>query len=605
MRTILLIIIILFTSLSVEAAINDKTITGNVIDENIDAVVGCIVQPNGVHNIRVITDYNGYYSITVSDSTKALRFSYLGFKTEIVQIENKFVVIAVMKLDDLSLDEVVVTAVATPRSSQTLSYSVSSVSADALSNTESYDVISENIFKSPLKQPLSTFSVDVDKASYSNARRYLYDNKIPPKDAIRIEEFINYFSYEYPEPKEKAPFSITIEAGNCTWKEGHYLMSIGLKGKDIELKDRPLSNIVFLLDVSGSMDSSNKLPLLQKAFKILLNYLGKDDKVAIVVYAGAAGVVLPATSCNEKEKIRKALDDLNAGGSTAGGEGIELAYKIAKENFIKNGNNRVILATDGDFNIGKSSDANMVRLIETKRDDDIFLTVLGFGMGNYKDSKMEQLSNAGNGNYAYIDNVMEAQKTLGKESFGTLYTIAKDVKIQVEFNPSKVKAYRLIGYENRLLNAEDFNDDTKDAGEIGSGHTVTAIYEIIPANSDETIDGVDDLEYQSVTINKSDNLATVKLRYKKPNGIFSKLIKKKIKFEDINQDKNSADFRFAASVIQFGMLLRDSEFKGTSTFDDVIKRAKSAKDDDDDGQRAEFIRLVELAKLIISDYEED
>ena len=356
--------------------------------------------------------------------------------------------------------------------------------------------------------------------------------------------------------------------------------------------------MVFLLDVSGSMEAENKLPLLKKSFKILIEKLRPEDRVAIVVYAGAAGLVLPATSGKDKEKINAAFDQLSAGGSTAGGAGIELAYKIAQENFIKDGNNRVILATDGDFNVGQSSDGELVRMIEEKRKSNVFLTILGFGMGNYKDSKMEQLSNAGNGNYAYIDNILEAKKTLGKEIWGTLFTIAKDVKIQIEFNPAKVKAYRLIGYENRLLAAEDFNDDKKDAGEIGAGHTVTALYEIIPASSDEKIDGVDELEYQDTKINKSDNLMTLKLRYKQPDGDESKLITSRINGENIKADKLSENFRFSASVAQFGMLLRDSEFKGTATFGNTLELAKAAKGKDDDGYRAEFIKLIEVAELL-------
>ena len=358
-------------------------------------------------------------------------------------------------------------------------------------NTESYDKINENIFKEVKNNPLSTFSIDVDRASYSNVRRFLNQNQKPYKDAVRIEELINYFDYDYPQPKGEDPFSISLETAQCPWNEKHDMVMIGLKGEDINEEEIPASNLVFLIDVSGSMGSQNKLPLLKQAFKILVDNLRPKDKVAMVVYAGAAGVVLPSTSGNEKAKIKAALDRLQSGGSTAGGAGIKLAYKIAKENFIKDGNNRVILATDGDFNVGESSNSAMVNLIEAKRDDGVFLSILGFGMGNYKDSRMEQISNAGNGNYAYIDNILEAKKIFGKELWGTLYTIAKDVKIQVEFNPSKVKAYRLIGYENRILNKEDFNDDKKDAGDIGCGHTVTALYEIIRADSDEKVSDVD------------------------------------------------------------------------------------------------------------------
>ena len=465
-------------------------------------------------------------------------------------------------------------------------------------NTEEYDRIVENAFVSPLNNPLSTFSVDVDRAAYANVRRMLNNSQKPYPDAVRIEEMVNYFNYNYPQPESKTPFSVNLEMSKCPWNKKHDLLLIGLQGKNIDVSSTPASNLVFLLDVSGSMSDANKLPLLKTSLKTLLEKLRPKDRVAIVVYAGAAGLVLPSTACDEKEKILAALNKLEAGGSTAGGAGIKLAYKIAKENFIDGGNNRVVLATDGDFNIGESSNASMVRLIEEKRKDGIFLTVLGFGMGNYKDSKMEQLSNAGNGNYAYIDNILEAKKVLGKEFFGTMYTIAKDVKIQIEFNPAKVKAYRLIGYENRMLKAEDFNDDKKDAGEIGSGHTVTALYELIPANSDEKIKGVDDLEYQKKNIVNSDNLMTLKLRYKEPAGNASKLIKQKVIANNIYKTNPSNNFAWASTVAEFGLLLRNSEFKGNANYEQLIEQAKNAKAEDDEGYRAEFIRLLKIAEAL-------
>lgn len=465
-------------------------------------------------------------------------------------------------------------------------------------NTEEYDVINENIFHQVTDDPLSTFSVDVDKAAYSNIRRFLNGNQMPPKDLARIEEMVNYFDYSYEQPKGEDPFSINLEMGDCPWNSSHKLVHIGLQGKDIDPTEVPASNLVFLLDVSGSMDSPNKLPLLKSAFKILIDKLRPEDRVAIVVYAGAAGCVLESTPGSDKEKIIRALDNLSAGGSTAGGAGINLAYKIAKESFIKEGNNRVILATDGDFNIGASSDAEMVRLIEEKRKDGIFLTVLGFGMGNYKDSKMEKISNAGNGNYAYIDNILEAKKTLGQEIWGTLFTIAKDVKIQIEFNPAQVKAYRLIGYENRLLNKEDFNDDKKDAGEIGAGHTVTALYEIVPAGSEEQVSKVDELEYQKSNPVSSKNLMTVKLRYKQPDGDVSKLITRRVVEKDIWKGSTSENFNFSASVAEFGMLLRGSEHKANASYDQVLQLARIAKGADTFGYRAEFIKLVEIAQVL-------
>lgn len=476
-------------------------------------------------------------------------------------------------------------------------YSMDYDNVDVVHNTEAYDKINDNAFKESLTNPLSTFSADVDKASYSNVRRFLNQNQMPYKDAVRVEELINYFEYNYPQPTNGDPFSINMEIGKCPWNEKHEIAMIGLQGENIAATKIPASNLVFLLDVSGSMGDVNKLPLLKQAFKILVNNLRDEDKVAIVVYAGAAGCVLESTPGKMKEKINASLDLLQSGGSTAGGEGINLAYKIAKENYIIGGNNRVILATDGDFNIGASSDGEMTRLIEEKRKDGVFISILGFGMGNYKDSKMEKIADAGNGNYYYIDNIMEAKKVFGKELWGTLYTIAKDVKIQVEFNPSKVKAYRLIGYENRLLNKEDFNDDKKDAGEIGCGHTVTALYEIIPADSDEQLKSTDPLEYQNTKVVNSNDIMTVKLRYKKPDGDVSMLIVNKIKENDRKQN-NSNNFTFACAVAEFGMLLRESEFKANSSYSAVMELAKNAKGEDKEGYRSEFMKLVETADLL-------
>jgi Ca-activated chloride channel family protein len=412
-------------------------------------------------------------------------------------------------------------------------------------NTESYDKINENNFKVVTNNPLSTFSIDVDRASYSNVRRFLNNNTLPYKDAVRIEEMINYFDYTYPQPVNRDPFSVNLETGDCPWNKDHKLVLIGIKGKEFRDNEIPKSNLVFLIDVSGSMMDPNKFPLIKQAFHILVKNLRPVDRVAIVVYAGNAGLVLESTPGYEKEKILAAIDQLEAGGSTAGGAGIKLAYQIAKQNYLQGGNNRVILATDGDFNIGASSDAEMTRLIEEKRNDGIFLSILGFGMGNYKDSKMEKIADAGNGNYYYVDNIMEAKKIFGEELWGTLFTIAKDVKIQVEFNPAKIKEYRLIGYENRLLNNEDFNDDHKDAGEIGAGHTVTALYEIVLQGSPETFNTVDPLEYQSTSITKGSGMMTVKLRYKEPMDTVSKLIVSKVKDEDLHNSAVSENLQFA------------------------------------------------------------
>ncbi len=468
-------------------------------------------------------------------------------------------------------------------------------------NTESYDFIAENNFKSSKRDPLSTFSIDVDRASYANVRRFINNSSMPNADAVRIEELINYFDYDYPQPNNKEPFGTHLEIGKCPWNSNNKLLMIGIQGEEIAVEDIPPCNLVFLIDVSGSMGSSNKLPLLKQSFKILISKLRPEDRVAIVVYAGAAGCVLPSTPGSDKETIIAALDKLQSGGSTAGGAGIKLAYDIAVEYFIEGGNNRVILASDGDFNVGASSDGEMERLIEKKRDLGIYLTVLGFGMGNYKDSKMEKLSNKGNGNYAYIDNIMESNKIFGQELWGTLYTIAKDVKIQVEFNPGEVKKYRLIGYENRMLNKEDFNDDKKDAGEIGSGHTVTAIYELVMNDGkkkSQKDDDIDPLNYQESKIIESEDIMTLKIRYKEPNQKKSKLITSKVTTEDLIKDEVSNNFTMAVAVAEFGMLLRDSEFKGESSYNHVLLWAKKSKGEDQFGYRNEFISLVEKVNLI-------
>lgn len=464
-------------------------------------------------------------------------------------------------------------------------------------NTEEYERVEENAYKLSLQNPLSTFSIDVDTASYSNIRRFLMDGEMPPKDAVRIEEMINYFTYDYPKPEGDKPLEIVNEIVRCPWNKKHNLAMIALKGKDIDSEKRPPSNLVFLIDVSGSMNQPNKLPLLKSSFKMLANQLNEEDRISIVVYAGAAGVVLDSAEGSNKDTIIDAIENLYAGGSTAGGEGIKLAYKIAKENFIEGGNNRIILATDGDFNVGPSSNGELSRLIENNRDEGVFLSVLGFGTGNLKDSKAELLADKGNGNYSYIDNILEAKKVLVDEIGSTLYTIAKDVKFQIEFNPNKVKAYRLVGYENRLLNDEDFDDDKKDAGEIGSGHTVTAFYELIPSDSDEEVPGVDKLKYQDTQVKNSSDLMYIKLRYKEPDEEVSKLIEFPVTEKQISKEA-SEDFNFASAVAEFGMLLRDSEFKGDSSYDYVIEQAQKSKGDDIDGYRAEFIKMVKLAKAL-------
>jgi Ca-activated chloride channel family protein len=466
-------------------------------------------------------------------------------------------------------------------------------------NTENYNVINENRFLGAGANPLSTFSIDVDAASYSNVRRFLNQGTLPPKDAVRLEELVNYFPYRYADQSGSRPFAVSTEVAPCPWAADHRLVRIGLQSRRLATEDLPPSNLVFLIDVSGSMDMPDKLPLVQQAFRALVRELRPEDRVAIVVYAGAAGLVLPPTSGSDKATILQAIDRLHAGGSTAGGAGIKLAYDVAKEHFNSEGNNRVILATDGDFNIGVSSDAEMVRLIEQRREDGTFLTVLGFGTGNLKDSKMEQMADKGNGHYAYIDSYREAQKVFVQEFGGTLFTVAKDVKIQVEFNPARVQAYRLLGYENRLLAKEDFKDDRKDAGELGSGHSVTALYEVVPTSARAVTLADDSLTYQETSLRPgarhSQELLTVRLRYKDPKGSTSKLL------ETAVNDRTggaSEDLRFASAVAEFAMLLRDSENKGQASWEQVLSLARGARGEDEQGYRGEFIGLVETARSL-------
>lgn len=467
-------------------------------------------------------------------------------------------------------------------------------------NREGYRPIEERSFKAVTDEPLSTFSIDVDKASYANVRRYLTSQTLPPKDAVRIEECINYFTYNYPRPVNEHPFNVLTQMTSCPWQPDHYLLQVALQGRKLDLEQAPPSNLVFLLDVSGSMNDPAKLPLLVDGFQLLVDALRPEDRVAIVVYAGAAGLVLPSTPGDQKSKIKQALDNLRAGGSTAGGAGIKLAYQIAKDHFIEGGNNRVILATDGDFNVGLSSDAAMVRLIKAKRETGVFLSVLGFGTGNYQDAKMEQIADHGNGNYAYIDNLHEAKKVLVRDLTGTLFTIAKDVKLQLEFNPLKVKGYRLIGYENRHLENEDFKNDKKDAGELGAGHQVTAFYEIIPAASTEQVNaGIAPLKYQDLSTTAAAQTAewlTVKLRYKQPAGSKSILLSHAHSDAPIAFQDAGENLQFATAVTGLGLLLRDSPYKGDLSYNQVLNWAQTAQGEDPHGDRAEFIGLVKKAR---------
>ncbi len=469
-------------------------------------------------------------------------------------------------------------------------------------NTESYNRIQDNDFLAVVENPLSTFSIDVDTASYSNVRRYLNMRQLPPPDAVRIEELINYFSYDYPVPDTNEPFSVHTELASAPWFPEHRLLKIGIKGREIESANRPMSNLVFLIDVSGSMQDRNKLPLLKRGMRMLVQQLGENDRVAIVVYAGASGLLLPSTPCHRKGEVLASLERLQAGGSTNGGAGIQLAYDVAEDNFIEGGTNRVILATDGDFNVGVTRRGDLTRLIEDKAKTGVFLSVLGFGMGNYKDSTLEQLADKGNGNYAYIDTLQEARKVLVQDMNSTLITIAKDVKIQIEFNPEEVRAYRLIGYENRLLRAEDFNDDTKDAGEIGAGHTVTALYELVPSGQTSLGRGVAPLRYQRglerTSAAGSGELGTIKLRFKKPDGDTSSLIETTLYDEGMSFEQASDDFKFAASVAGFGMLLRQSPHAGNLTWEVVSEIAWEALGNDRIGYREEFVELTRKARAL-------
>lgn len=589
-----------------------RTITGTVSAANGSPIKGVNVLLVGSSK-STTTDRQGKYFITVPAKGGTLLFSIASFQSQEVKIGTVNTINVVLNSFPLPLVEAEDHAEMKLKSTNRYDMGKSlSTGIQAPShyremqqpdwNTEEYDGINENIFHGALQNPLSTFSIDVDAASYSNIRRFINSGQRPPKDAVRIEEMINYFQYNYQQPKGSDPFSIYTEVSNAPWNENHRLVHIGLQGKKIPTENLPASNLVFLIDVSGSMSSANKLPLLKASFKLLVNQLRAQDRVAIVVYAGAAGLVLPSTSGACKEQIIEALDNLQAGGSTAGGAGIELAYKVAKENFKDEGNNRVIIATDGDFNVGSSSNASMERLIEEKRGDGIFLTALGYGMGNYKDSKMEILADKGNGNYAYIDNILEAQKVLVNEFGGTLFTIAKDVKLQVEFNPAKVQAYRLIGYENRVLRNEDFNNDKKDAGDLGSGHTVTALYEIIPVGVESEFYKIDELKYQNLANNSfaatSKELLTVKFRYKDPSENKSKLIIHPLKDNVIQFEKTSDNFRWSAAVAGFGMILRESEFAKGFTVEHVLQLAQNARGDDKEGYRLEFINLVRTQSML-------
>jgi Ca-activated chloride channel family protein len=611
------------------------TVTGTITDEKGKPVRGASVWIKGTQK-GTTTDSLGKFSIQVPDDKSVLVAAYVSYSQQEIVVGNKTSLHIKLQPGSNALNDVVVIGYGVrKRKDITGGIAIRGYSANAAmsapqivrdekvydhvyngeedlkqhgyNNREGYDRIVENRFLKATDNPLSTFSIDVDAASYSNVRRILNYNQLPPAGAVRIEEMINYFTYQYPQPTGSDPFSINTEIAACPWNSEHRLVSIGLQGKKIPTQNLPASNLTFLIDVSGSMNTEDKLPLVKSSMRLLVDQLRQEDKVSIVVYAGSAGLVLPPTSGSDKMKIKQAIENLQAGGSTAGGEGIKLAYSTAKSNFVKGGNNRVVLCTDGDFNVGVSSDDELERLIEEERKSGVFLTVLGYGTGNYQDAKMQKLADKGNGNHAYIDNQSEAKKVLVSEFGGTLFTIAKDVKLQVEFNPEKVQGYRLIGYENRMLAKEDFNNDKKDAGELGSGHTVTALYEVIPAGVEsKDLDNVDDLRYQK-PVKKNDattfagELMNIKLRYKQPDGDVSKLLQHPVMDSKTSIKQASDNLRFAAAVAQFGMLLRNSAFKGEGGFALVQQLATTASDKDAEGYRKEFLELVKKAQVLTKD----
>ena len=608
------------------------TITGTVSDAT-GPIPGANVVVKGTGRATQ-TDINGWYTIAATIG-ETLVFSYVGMSTKEVSVKSQKVINVTLD-EALQLNEVVVAgalgirrrdAVASSqqvrkgqhvnakitRPGKKLSPKAAAdteaksrvhirrdkhIIADALPQ-EDYEAFIENPFQDPKRTALSTFSIDVDNASYTNIRRFINHGQTVPRDAVRVEEMVNFFKYNYPQPSDNHPFSINTDITECPWNPGHKLLRVGLQGKILPTDGLPASNLVFLIDVSGSMSDENKLPLLKESMKVLQKQLRAEDRVSIVVYAGAAGLVLPPTSGNSPD-ILAALGSLQSGGSTAGGAGIELAYKIASENFIKNGNNRVVLATDGDFNVGSTSPESMEKLIEDKRKSGVFLTVLGFGMGNYKDDRLELLADKGNGNYAYIDNIQEANRFLGREFKGSMFAIAKDVKIQIEFNPKQVKSYRLIGYENRLLKDEDFANDAIDAGELGSGHTVTALYEIIPHGvKSELLEEKPKLKYtdtQPTGASALPELATIKFRYKKPDGNKSTELLHIIQNRSIPLEMAPEDMRFGAAVAWFGLKLRDSRLVKDKSANKIKSLAQGGLSNDDDGYRAEFIRLVEAVQ---------
>jgi Ca-activated chloride channel family protein len=602
------------------AAQDRARLTGTVVDVNGAVLPGVTVRAEGPEHRTAVTNERGVFVFdALTPGQYQLRFELTGFRTitATVNVTRAATRPATYTMQIDSLQESVTVTGETPKAQSGRSVVPEMMRGAAppaamappppyrympmprpypWPGGESYTRIDENPFRSVSAEPLSTFSIDVDTASYANVRRFLSEGTLPPADAVRVEEMINYFRYSYAPPRDGTPFSVTTELTDCPWNRQHRLALVGLQGQPMPSDELPPRNLVFLLDVSGSMQSVDKLPLVRNAMRMFSDTLNSRDRVAIVVYAGSSGLVLPSTPGDHRERIHRAIAELEAGGSTNGGQGIQLAYRVAREHFVKGGINRVILATDGDFNVGVTSHDDLVRLIEHERASGVFLSVLGVGTGNLKDSTMEMLADKGNGNYAYLDSLQEARKVLIKEAGSTLVTIAKDVKLQVEFNPRHVAGYRLIGYENRVLANEDFNDDRKDAGEIGAGHSVTALYEIVPAGVELPRPSVDPLKYQTAPAaspsQKSNELLTVKLRYKAPDGDQSRLL---VRTVDNRVQPMSANLGFASAVAEIGMLLRDSKHVPSASFDAAIGRARKFREQDEDGYRTEFVKLAEVA----------
>ncbi|MBN2807098.1 MAG: von Willebrand factor type A domain-containing protein [Prolixibacteraceae bacterium] len=607
MKAKIFILLALFLTIGTTKAHAQQVIKGKVTNQQYQSLNGVIVIGNNQQQ-GVRTNQEGIYELVTDSLTKFIRFEMPGMNPLEVPV-NQLSVMNVSLTESLnpSIEQhSVISGSALVRQKSIPVHTMAHikngsrimVSYEPVDyNTENYALIRENTFQPAADEPLSTFSIDVDKAAYTNIRRFINNGQLPPKDAVRIEEMINYFHYNYPPPEDNATVSMITTHAACPWNKQHQLLFIGLQGKNMNTNDLPPANLVFLIDVSGSMQALNKLPLVKTSLKMLVDTLRDTDRIAIVTYAGAAQIVLNSTPAAHKSIINKAIDGLKAGGSTAGADGLQLAYQVAATHFIREGNNRIIMATDGDFNVGQSSDAEMERLVSEQGRHNIALTVLGFGMGNLKDNRLELLAQGGNGHYAYIDNSQEAYRSLVSEFGGTMFTIARDMKIQVEFNPAHVKAYRQVGYENRKLNQQDFIDTKRDAGDMGAGHQVTVIYEMIPTTSNEVLLDVDPLRYQQKQMKQhhSNELANIKIRY------IDAGTGKEMRHEHVvNNNMKTIDetpeaFRFASSVAQFGMLLRDSPFKGMATTDSIVKLARSTLPSDKGGYREEFIRLVKTA----------